>query len=148
MKRLAPRFCSRQLLLPTCGEEKESGEKRRRAYVHRADKVSRPHQQVRKEHPKQDRHDPRPHEALDRLLGRDLDELRAPERDAAHVGEDVVCDDERGGQEEPDHALEDVVHDEVGLDDDEVEGHVGPGELGELELVVAGLEGGDEEDEA
>lgn len=81
------------------------------------------------------------------LFGRELDELRFAESYAADVGEDVVDDDEADGEEEPDHAFEDVVHDEVGLDDDEVERHVGPGELGELEFVVAFLEGTDEEDE-
>lgn len=64
------------------------------------------------------------------------------------VGPNVVGDDHGGGEEEPDHALENVVHDEVGLDDDEVQSHVRPGELSKLELVVAGLERGDEEDEA
>lgn len=62
------------------------------------------------------------------------------ESDAADVGEDVVGDDEGYGEEEPDHAFENVVHDEVGLDDDEVEGHVCPCELGELESVVAFLQ--------
>lgn len=87
-------------------------------------------------------------ETLDGLLGGQLDELGAAEGDAADVGEDVVGDDERGGEEEPDHALEDVVHGEVGLDDDEVQGHVRPGEVGELELEVAGAQVGDEEYEA
>jgi hypothetical protein len=36
----------------------------------------------------------------------------------------------------------------VGLHDNQVEGHVCPCELGKLESVVAGLERGDEEDEA
>jgi len=36
----------------------------------------------------------------------------------------------------------------VGLDDNQVESHVGPGELLELELVVALFQGDDEEDEA
>ena len=70
------------------------------------------------------------------LLRTQLDKLRPPKRNAADVGEDVVGDDEHDGQEEPDHALEDVVHDEVSLHDDEVEGHVRPGELGELEAVM------------
>ena len=51
--------------------------------------------------------------ALNRLLGRKLDQGRLAEGDAADVGEDVVADDERGGHEEPDHALKNVVHDEV-----------------------------------
>lgn len=67
--------------------------------------------------------------------------------DTTDVGKDVVCDDQGGREEEPDHSLENVVHDEVGLDNDEVESHVGPSELGELELVVALFERDNEEDE-
>ncbi len=74
--------------------------------------------------------------------------MRAPESDAADVGKDVVGYHQRGGKEEPDQPFEDVVHDEVCLHDDEEQRHVCPGELGELETVVAFLEGGDEEDEA
>jgi hypothetical protein len=49
--------------------------------------------------------DERADEALDRLLGRELDQGRLAERHAADVRPDVVADDQRGGQEEPDHAL-------------------------------------------
>lgn len=74
--------------------------------------------------------------------------MGAAECDAADVGKDVVCDDQRHGQEEPDHAFEDVVDDEMGLYHDEEEGEMCPTVLGELEFVVAFLEGADEEDEA
>lgn len=70
------------------------------------------------------------------------------EGDAADVGKDVVGDDQGDRKEEPDHALEYVVHDKMGLDNDEVQGHVGPCELSELELVVSLLQRGDEENEA
>lgn len=126
----------------------EAGEDVGAEVVDGADEVLGAHQHVGQQAAPDDGHDPGADEALDRLLGGELDQLGAAEGDAADVGEDVVADDERGGQEEPDHALEDAVHDEVGLDDDEVEGHVSPGEVGELELEVAGLEVGDEEDEA
>ena len=76
-----------------------------------------------------------------------LNQLRPPKRDSTDVGEDIIGNDQAHRQEEPDHAFEDIVHDEVGLDDDQVERHMGPGELGELETVVALLEGADEEDE-
>ena len=82
------------------------------------------------------------------LLGADLDQLRTAESDTADVREDIVGDDQADGQEEPDHALEDVVHDEVRLHNDQVKSHVGPGELSELELVVALLERANEEHEA
>ena len=82
------------------------------------------------------------------LLGADLDQLCATESDTADVREDIVGDDQADWQEEPDHALKDVVHDEVRLHDDQVESHVSPSELSELELVVTLLEGTNEEDEA
>lgn len=68
--------------------------------------------------------------------------------DTTEVGKDVVGDDQAHGQEEPDQALENVVHDKVRLYHDEIKGHVGPGELCELEPVVPFLERSDEEDEA
>lgn len=126
----------------------EAGEDSGAEVVDGADEVLGAHQDVGQHGAPEDGHDPGADEALNRLLGGELDQLCLAEGDAAYVGEDVVADDERGGQEEPEHALEDIVHDEVGLDDDEVEGHVRPGKVGELELEVAGLEVGDEEDEA
>lgn len=70
------------------------------------------------------------------------------EGDTANVGEYVVADDEGSRQEEPDHALENVVHNEVGLNYNKVKGHVRPGEVGELEFKVACFQVGDKEDEA
>lgn len=87
-------------------------------------------------------------DTFDSLLRANLDELCTAESDTADIGEDIVGDDKADGQEEPDHALKDVVHDEVGLYNDQIERHVGPGELSELELVVALLERSDEENEA
>ena len=74
---------------------------------------------------------------FDGLLGADLDQLCVSKSDTADVCEDIVGNDQADRQEEPDHALEDVVHDEVSLHDDQVESHVSPRELSELELVVA-----------
>ena len=116
--------------------------------VDRADEVLVAHEDVGHKEAEDDGADPGADEAFDSLFGGELDQLGAAEGDAADVGEDVVGDDEADGEEEPDHALEDVVHDEVGLHHDQVEGHVGPAELGELESVVAFLEGADEEDKA
>jgi len=87
-------------------------------------------------------------ESLPCLLGRDLDEGCPSKGNTTEVGPDVVCDDHGDRQDEPDEALEDVVDDKMRLSDNEEQGHVGPGELGELELVVALLEREDEEDEA
>lgn len=118
------------------------------AYVDRADEVLGAHHDVHQEDAKENGHDPGTNKALDGLLGRQLNELGATESDTANVSPDIVGDDEGGRQEEPDHAFEDVVHDEVGLDDDKVQCHVRPSKVGELELVVAGLQRGDEEDES
>jgi hypothetical protein len=82
------------------------------------------------------------------LLGADLDQLCATKSDTADVCKDVIGDDQADWQEEPDHALEDVVHDEVGLNDNQVESHVSPSKLSELELVVTLLERANEKDEA
>ena len=113
-----------------------------------ADEVLGLHHEVGQEDAEDDRHDPCAHEALNRLLRRQLDELGAAEGDAADVGEDVVGDDEGGREEEPYHAFEYVVHDEMRLHHDEEQGHVRPAELGKLELEVTGLERADKEDEA
>ena len=105
-------------------------------------------EEVRGEHAPDDGEEPGTQETLPRLLGGDLDQLVAAEGDAAEVGEDVVGYHHGDGEDEPDEALEDVVDDEVRLADDQEERHVGPGELGELELVVALLQREDKEDEA
>ena len=95
-----------------------------------------------------DGEEPGAKETFPRLLGRDLDQLVATEGNTAEIGKDVVGDDHGYRQNEPDEAFEDVVDDKVRLADDEEESHVCPGELGELELVVALLQREDEEDEA
>lgn len=113
-----------------------------------ADEVLVAHQDVGHEVAEDDGADPRAKKALDCLLGGQLDKLGATKGDTADVGKDIVRDDERGGKEEPDHALQDVVHDKMGLNDDQVERHMRPCELGELEPVLSFLQGRDEEDEA
>jgi len=105
-------------------------------HIDRTDEILVSHENVRQSEAKDDGEDPRPEESFDGLLRADLDELRLAERDTAHVGKDVVGDDKRHRQEKPYHALEDVVHDEVGLHHDQVECHVSPCELCELELVM------------
>lgn len=125
-----------------------SQERMCQTYSDRADEVARASENVGKNDAKENGHDPSAHEALNRLLRRDLDELSPAKGDAADIGPDIVGDDERGGQEEPNKPFKDVVHDEVRLHDDEVKRHMRPGELRELELVVASLEGRDKENEA
>jgi hypothetical protein len=83
--------------------------------------------------------DPSAEKAFQSLLRRQLDELGSAKGNTTQIGEYVIGDDESGGKEEPDHALEDVVDDEVGLNHNEVKGHMGPSELGELMSVMAFL---------
>lgn len=92
--------------------------------------------------------DPCANETLDGLLRRELDQLRASKCNSADVGKDIVRNDQRGGEEEPDHALENVVHHEVSLNHNQVQGHMGPSKLSELESVVTLLQGSNEEHEA
>lgn len=116
--------------------------------IDRADEVFVSHEDICHEEAEDDGANPGADEAFDGFLGGQLDELGTAKGDAADVGEDVIGDDQADGEEEPDHAFEDVVHDEMGLYHDQVESHVCPAELGELEAVVALFKGADEEDEA
>jgi len=101
----------------------------------RADEVLGPQKDVGQEHGEDGGHDPGTHEALDCLLRRDLDELGTSEGDTANIGENIVGDDQRRGHKEPDHALKQIVHDEVGLDNDQEQRDVRPPKVCELELV-------------
>lgn len=85
-------------------------------------------------------------EALPGLLGAELYEGRVAEEGTKDKGEDVVHDDEGGGEEEPVEAAEDVGDPEGGLDDDVDDEEVGPSVLLQLLLVLAGLEGEDKGD--
>lgn len=118
------------------------------SYIDGADKVLGSDHQVHEDHAKENSGNPSTNKSFHSLLGRQFDELSAAKGNAANVGKDVVSNDEGGRQEEPDHALKHIVHDEMGLNDDEVQRHVRPCKVGKLELVVSGLERCDEEDEA
>ena len=124
----------------------ETGEDVGSEVVHGADEVFVAHQDIGHQEAKDKGADPGSHEAFNGLFGREFDELGTPERYAANVGEDVVSYDQGGWKEKPDHAFKDVVHDEMSLDDDEVECHVRPGELCELETVVTFLQRANKED--
>lgn len=54
------------------------------------------------------------------LLRAQLDKLRPSEGDPTDISKDVVGNDKHHRQEEPDHAFEDIVHDEVCLHNDQV----------------------------
>ena len=116
--------------------------------VHGANHVVEAHEVGRPHDAENDRAKERADEALDGLLGRELDERCAPDGDSPDVREDIVADDERRRHPEPDHTLEDVVDDEVARDDDQHERHVDPAEEPELLLEVSAFERHDETDEA
>lgn len=120
----------------------------KRTYIYRADEVLVPHQHISHAEAEDDSANPCSHKSLHSLFGRQLDELGTAEGNPANVGEDVVRDDQGYWKEKPDHALKNVIHDKVGLDNDEVERHMSPSELGELEAVVAFLKGTNKENEA
>lgn len=113
--------------------------------IDRADEVLVLHQQVGHEVTEDDGADPGTEETLNSLLRRQLDQLCATKRDTADVGENVVGDDQRCGKEEPNQALEDVVHHKVSLNHNQVQSHMGPSELGKLESVVTLLQRSNEE---
>ena len=57
-------------------------------------------------------------------------------RHTGQVGEDIVGDDERAGQQEPDDAVEDVGHEEGGGDEDKEQDEVRPRVLPKLVQVA------------
>lgn len=129
------------------GRALQSGQNVRTEVIDRADEILVAHEDVGHEVTETNGAEPGAQEPFNRLLGRKLDQLSATESNTADVGEDIVRNHQGRGQEEPNHAFQDVVHDKVRLHDDQVERHVRPGPLGELEAVVALLQGCDEEDE-
>lgn len=113
-----------------------------------ANEVLVAHEDVGHEVTETDGADPGTQETLDGLLRREFDQLCATKGNSANVGENIVRNHEGGGQEEPDHTLQHVVHDKMRLHDDQIERHMGPCELRELEAVVALFQGSDEEDKS
>jgi hypothetical protein len=85
------------------------------SYIDRADEVLVTNHNVRQEDTKYDRKEPGAEEAFPCLLWGDLNERRAAKGDATDIRKDIVCDDHGHGQEEPNHALEDVIDDEMSL---------------------------------
>lgn len=116
--------------------------------ANRADKVAELAEEVGEDEAKDHGGEAAAHEALPGLLGAELDQRRLAEEEAKHVGHDVVADNHGDGHDEPDHALEDVLDDEVALRDDNQQGDVRPGEERELAHVVLAGEREHEPDEA
>lgn len=67
------------------------------SHIDRAYKVLGAHHDVDEKDGKQNSHDPGANEALNRLLGGELDELGAAKGNATNIGENIVRDDEGGG---------------------------------------------------
>ena len=126
----------------------KAGQDIRAKVVDGADEVLVPHQDVGHEVSENNGADPGTKETFNGLLRGQLDQLGASKGDTADVGEDIIRNDKRGREEEPDHALEDIVHHKVRLNHDDKQGHVRPSPLSELESVVALLQRSDEENES
>jgi hypothetical protein len=116
-------------------------------YVYGANKIFVSHEHTGHSAAKNDCKNPGSEKSFHGLLRGQFDELSSSNCNPNEVGEDIIANNKRYGQEEPDHSLKHIVHDEMGLHHDQVQGHVRPGELRELESVVTSLEGGDEEHE-
>ena len=93
---------------------------RKVAYIVGTDEVAIAHQDIGHAYAKDDCKNPSTHKAFDCLLWGDFDKLSTPKSNTAYVSKDVVSYNEGCWQEEPYHALEDIIHDEMGLDDNEV----------------------------
>ena len=96
----------------------------------------------------EDRTDPSSNESFQSLFGRYLDQWSATKRDTADVGPDIVGDYKRRRQEEPYHALENIVHHEVCLEYYQKQSHMCPSKLSKLSSVEGFLQRSDEENEA
>lgn len=84
-------------------------------HIHRANEVLVSHQNIGHAHSKDDCENPSPDKPFYGLFWRQLDELCPAKRDSTDIGKDIVANNQRDGQEEPDHSLEDIVHNEVRL---------------------------------
>jgi hypothetical protein len=107
--------------------------------IDRADEILRPHHHVTQHVTEQNREGPCAKEAFHCLLRGQSDQLCSAKGDPDDVGKDIIRNHQGRRKEEPYHALEDVVHDEMCLHHDQVERHVSPCERGELEPKLTGL---------
>jgi hypothetical protein len=119
-----------------------------KAYINGANEVLVTRHDVSKANTEYDGEEPSTKESFPSFLGWNLDQRRAAECDTTKVGKNVIRDDHSNRQEEPDHALKDVVDDKVSLAYNEKQSHVGPSKLCKLEFVVTLLQWAHEEDEA
>ena len=99
----------------------------RQRYIYKKDQRKVPERTY--EHAKDDGHDPATNKSLDSFLGRQLDKGSLAPEESENVRPDIVGNDERDGQEEPDQTFKDVVDNEVRLADNQQERHMGPCKL-------------------
>lgn len=92
----------------------------RHSYVNRTREIIISHEDVCHTNPENDRQDPSSYEAFHGLLWGELDQLSFTKSNTADVCEDIIADDQGSWKEEPDHALEDIVHDEMSLNDNQI----------------------------
>ena len=111
------------------------------SYIDWTYKVFVPHQNVSHADSKDDGENPSSNKSFHGLLWREFYELCTAKCDATNISKDIVANDQGDREEEPNHPLENIVHDKVGLDDDEIQRHVSPCELSKLESVVSSLQG-------
>lgn len=88
--------------------------------VNRADEVLVSHEDVRHEIAETDGANPSTEETLDCFLRGQLNELSSAKSHTANVGKDIIRYHQRSREEEPDHALEDIIHDKVSLNNYQV----------------------------
>jgi hypothetical protein len=88
------------------------------------------------------------HETFNRLFRRELDQRCSTKHLSTDIRHDVVANNQRGRDKEPNHSLEDTVDDKVARDDNEEKTNVDPAEKGELLSQVLSLQVGDEPDKA
>ena len=109
------------------------------SYIDWTYKVFVPHQNVSHADSKDDGENPSSNKSFHGLLWREFYELCTAKCDATNISKDIVANDQGDRQEEPNHSFKDIIHDKVGLYHNQVEGHVSPSKLSELETVVASL---------
>lgn len=116
--------------------------------MHRADHVVEAHEVRAPEHTEQEGTPESTYKPFDSFLRRELDQGCAPDRHAPHVCKYIIANNQRGGDPEPNHTLEDVVNDEVTRNNDQQQAHVNPAEEAKLLLEESTSERHDETNEA
>lgn len=81
--------------------------------MHRADHVVKAHEVRAPEYTEQEGTPESTHKPFDSFLRRELDQRCTPDGHAPYICKNIIANDQRGGNPEPYHTLEDIVNDEV-----------------------------------